>query len=148
MWSFFPAYELGVSKTFKQNLPGLKDSITYTRNKFGYRALSMESLELPDNTFRIFCLGGSTTDQATQETQDTWCSLLEIALNSEFSDYDIEFQAVGRGRGGAISPESAWFIRENIDKLNPDLVIFMQGINDLLSNGSKRYPYISVEERL
>ena len=84
LWLFSPVDPGGTRKTIHQILPGVKETIIYERNSFGFRSLSMRQKEIPSNTIRIFFLGASTTDQATQSTEDTSYGILEKELNDAF----------------------------------------------------------------
>ncbi len=146
LWIFFPIYapDPSVVKKFLQDIPGVKTEITYSRNDFGLRSLSMNGYSKPDNVIRILCLGASTTDQVTQETRDTWCALIETWLNRMYKDKNgISFQSVAFGRGGLRAIQNAQFAQVNTDNLNPDIVITLLGINDLTWNGGSDYTYQS-----
>jgi len=124
------------TKKVLQDVPGLKPEITYTQIANGLRSQSVRSLEHPDNTLRILCLGASTTNQGNQETQDTWCAIPETVLRRKFSGSGINIQTLSYGRPGDVSIDTAFWIQRMFDRIKPDIVITLLGINDLTLRGS------------
>ncbi len=148
LWVLVPAQGPSVYRQYAQSIPGLKKKIIYSRNQFGLRSLSMDAMEKQSDTFRILCIGASTTDQPTQSIEDTWCSLLEISLNKSRLGSGTVFQSIGYGRGGSKTSDVAWYLKDRIDRLNPDLVITLLGVNDMVWNGGKEYRPESIEKTL
>lgn len=149
LWLLFPLpFGKSVRVTLEQDLPGLTPVITYDRNEIGLRSISMRSKEKPVDTFRILCLGASTTDQPTQNTADTWSGILETMLNQKYVDtkFHIEIGAYGRG-GDKILHRFLWAVK-NIPDLKPDMVILLEGINDLCFNGGPEYFYLGFRNQL
>jgi len=138
----------GAGYLVTQNLPGLKKSIVYRSGKYGIRSLTRISNVKPDNTLRILCIGASTTNQPTQETQDTWCSILEAKLGEHYKNLDLQFHTFGFGRGGLRIADNIFWVQETFDKIEPDIVITLLGINDLAWNGGQDYKYSSIEETI
>lgn len=139
LWLFLPVSIDGhvVEKPVTQNLPGLKKRITYTRNEYGLRSLSMDSLIKPANTVRILCLGASTTEQVTQNTEDTWCGILETELNRQYSGSGFRVETIAYGKGGHRAIHNWLWIQDNLDRFAPDMVITLLGINDVLSDSDR-----------
>jgi lysophospholipase L1-like esterase len=148
LWLFFPVYPEGTRQTIHQTLPGVKETITYERNSFGFRSLSMTQREKPPDTLRIFCLGASTTDQATQSTGDTFYGILEKALNRSFKDRNVHVETIGYGRGGRKAIDVLAWAKTNLKIYDPDMVITFMGVNDLAWNGGPGYSLDTFEERL
>lgn len=123
---------------FNQTLPGVQSRVTYTRNRYGFRSQSMTSRLKNDGSIRVFCLGASTTDQPTQDTDNIWCSLLGSQLES---DIDFEVESAALGRGGWRAVNLLRWVNRNIDTYEPDFVIVLMGINDLSWNGGPDYRY-------
>ena len=149
LWLLFPLpFGKSVRVTLEQDLPGLSPVITYDRNEIGLRSISMRSRQKPTDTFRILCLGASTTDQPTQNTSDTWSGILETMLNQRYADtkYHIEVGAYGRG-GDKILHRFLWAVK-NVPSLEPDMVIILEGINDLCFNGGPGYYYPGFHDQL
>ena len=141
LWIFFPVTKIpGNNKRIVvqiTNLPGLKKYITYDENDFGFRSLSMHSVKKPSNTIRIICLGHSTTQQPTQATEDIWSSILEKKLQEKFRSKGIRIEVAARGKGGEGVKQNSFWAQENILQYQPDLVILLEGINDLWQEASK-----------
>jgi lysophospholipase L1-like esterase len=125
-----------LTKKFLQNEPGLKSEITYTQIANGLRSQSVTTLDRPDNTLRVLCLGASTTNSGNQETQDTWCGVLETELQHKYFGSGINIQTLSYGRPGDVSLDTAFWIERMFDRVKPDIVITLLGINDLTLRGS------------
>jgi len=130
------------------NLPGLKTKILFTRNAFGFRSMSMRTAKKPPHTIRIICLGASTTQQSVQATEDLWSAILEKELNKEFfrDNIKIEVAALGTSPGPAI--DRLLYVRNKILKFEPDLVIVLEGINNLCFQGGPGYTYTKLEDKI
>jgi lysophospholipase L1-like esterase len=113
---------------YTQAHPGLKDQVQYTTNKFGFRSVSMTTRKKAPGMRRILCLGASTTQNSTQNTDEIWCSLLEKKLKAA-GVTNVETAALGRG-GWGVANILKWS-RENAPEFEPDVVILLLGINDL-----------------
>ncbi|MBX2869990.1 MAG: SGNH/GDSL hydrolase family protein [Acidiferrobacterales bacterium] len=137
-----------VNKQFSQNIEGLKKEIIYDRNRVGLRTNSLVTLEKPDDTVRILCVGASTTDQATQSTADTWCANLQEQLTTEYQNRQIRFESAAYGRGGIRAVDNAVWLSENLDAIEPDIVVTLLGINDLSLNGGENYQTRKIQEVL
>lgn len=149
LWTFSPIVADGtaITKTYKQHVHGVKKVVTYQRNEFGLRSLSMTQYEKSEDLIRVFCTGASTTQQINQETQDTWCGLLEIKLNETFTDSGFRFQTASYGGGGLRAINNAEYIKDHINKIDPDIVVTLLGVNDLALNGGPDYaPEIAAEK--
>ena len=134
-----------VSRRFTQNLPGLASEVVYERNEFGFRSLSMQSKEKPADTLRVLCIGASTTDQATQSTEDTWCALVERELREPLRAAGVTLETAGHGRPGLRAWQLLALARGGLLDFEPDLVVTLMGINDLAWNGGPGYRYHDLE---
>lgn len=140
LWLFHPLpfSPLACRYPYRNNIKGLKPLVIYERNMFGLRSVSLSqatSLFKRPNTIRILCIGASTTDQLTQNTEDLWSSILELKLQKELANngYRIEVAAYGRG-GDTVLDTYAW-LKNNLVSFSPDIVITLFGINDLCWGG-------------
>lgn len=125
-----------------QNLPGLKPVVTYERNMFGFRALagtSARSPRKPPGVTRVICLGASTTDLPTQNAEDTWWGILEKRLNATSRSEDGRVEIWARGRGGETASDALRWARLDLLSYSPDIVVLLQGINDLCWHGGRGY---------
>ncbi len=135
-------------RKLRQNIPGLKKEIDYTRNEFGFRSLSMRTREKPPGTIRIICLGASTTDQNMQNTEDIWAGILETKLNETFSHTGLKIETAALGHGGWRTAGILYWVTRNLAKFEPDIVITLVGINDLCLNGHPEYSYSGIDSLL
>lgn len=113
---------------YRQTLPGVRPEITYTSNDFGFRTLSMTSRKKLQGKRRVLCLGASTTISPTQNTDEIWCSLLELKLKSA-GVADVETAA--RGSGGLRIRELLGWSTANVLQFEPDIVIILMGGTDM-----------------
>ncbi len=76
---------------------------------------------LKDGTYRILCLGESTT-------QGQWPPFLEEALNKRGKG--LAFKVIDKGKVGAYSGVILSELEHNIEAFNPHMIVVMMGIND------------------
>lgn len=99
-----------------------------------YLQLYPRDLDIPADdagSFRVFCLGGSTTEFRDEKKRD-WPSLVERKLKERGDDLDVSVYNCGR----------QWYTTQhtllnyvaNLRQHRPDLVIVMHNVNDLLHN--------------
>lgn len=132
----------------RQELPGLKREIEYTRNEFGFRSISMKTKGKSPDTIRIICLGASTTDQNAQNTEDIWAGILETKLNKALGDRGVRVETAALGHGGWKTRHVLFWTMEKLLAFDPDIVITLVGINDLALNGYPGYSYPGTDELL
>jgi hypothetical protein len=104
-------------------------------NSRGFRNSVEFSIPKPANTFRIICLGGSTTydDYGEQKDKDTWAGRLEHYLNlhSAGKKYEV-INASGHNYDTYMNLID--FMTRCRD-LQPDIIIIFEGINEIYFNG-------------
>lgn len=76
--------------------------------------------------FRIFAIGGSTTEQIFIDDTKTWTALLEKRLETSLGK---EVEVINTGASG-LRAEQHFYTFKNILQYSPDLVLFLVGIND------------------
>lgn len=130
-----------------QTLPGLHPTVVYERNAWGLRSLSMKSEARPPGTIRILALGASTTDSPTQNAADAWWGLLETRLR-DLLPPGTGVEVAAYGRGGAPAVHRLAWARGHLSRLDPDVVITLEGINDLAWHGGPGYRYRGLEAAL
>jgi len=136
-----PPPSLSLRKSFTQDLPGLKSRLVYTRNDFGLRSLSMTTKSKGPRVIRIICLGASTTDQPTQGTEDIWSAVLERKLRAAWATRGVGIEVAAYGRGGSTVMESLSWAEKNLGGYEPDIVITLEGVNDLAWHGGAGYRF-------
>lgn len=132
LWVFFrQGVEPAVEVKYWQEFPGLKRDVVYRRNGLGLRTLSIDTWKKPDDVVRIICLGASTTDQGTQNSEDMWMAHLERMLNEAVAGTGKAVQVGTYARGGNKMPEVLTWVNRRLEALEPDLVITLFGMNTL-----------------
>ena len=98
-------------------------------NSHGFRGNEIDLIK-PDNTYRIFVVGGSTVlgNSATSD-KSTIPGQLENLLNNLNLDIDIE--VINAGIGGAFSFTEINLIKNKIMNYSPDVLIVYNGWNDI-----------------
>jgi lysophospholipase L1-like esterase len=137
-------FESEVRHEVIQNLPGLKSGFVYEENRWGFRSLSMHSLEKPEGTVRILAIGASTTKQTTQSTEDTWTGVLDTMLNQALGG-EARVEVLALGRSGKSARSRVLELRGIVERVKPDLLITLEGVNDLAWNGLPDYEYAGPE---
>lgn len=87
----------------------------------------------PHDTFRILCLGDSTTFGAGVVQEATYHSLLETELNRNAAGTRHRFEIINGGCTGYTSAQGLALYRYHGRRLKPDVVTFYFGINDPLA---------------
>ena len=131
----------------RQELPGLKELIVYERNTYGLRTSAIIPGPKPPGVTRILCLGASTTDQATQNLEDTWCSRLGVALETHGGPGG-RFETASFGRGGYRAVDLLAWAEDSVAAIQPDVVVLLLGINDLAFAGGPGYRYPGLDSTL
>lgn len=100
----------------------------YSLNRQGFRDDDVE-LPKPPGVFRIVCIGGSTTEEgATNAT--TYPNLLEAELNARFGG-SPRIDVVNCGVSGILTSGERARTFDYL-ALEPDLLLFYEGVNDLV----------------
>ena len=98
-------------------------------NSYGLRGSEFEETK-PDNTFRIFAIGGSTTYGNGVEEEFAWPSQLQKKLDELNLEKDVE--VINAGIGAASAFQNYKQIKDKLIFLEPDLFIMFEGANDHL----------------
>ena len=97
-------------------------------NRLGYRGPEVE-IPKPDGVFRIVALGGSTTYGISTSWEDAYPAQLQSRLREEYGYTHVE--VVNAGLSGYSSWDTLANFAFRVLELEPDLVIFYEGINDV-----------------
>ena len=95
-----------------------------------YNSLGFQGPERPpnyDSCLSIVTVGGSTTACMYISTENTWPTLLYNRLSQNFSNVWLN----NAGRDGHSSFGHMFMLRDHVLKLNPKMIIFLTGINDV-----------------
>jgi len=106
-------------------------------NSMGFRGREVSATK-PPGTFRIVCLGGSTTfDTGSVGRALPWPEVLEAELRRRLNRESIE--VLNLGVPGATSLDSLIDLQTRALDLQPDLVIVYQSHNDLIYSAAPPY---------
>jgi lysophospholipase L1-like esterase len=109
-------------------MPGINGLQSITTDGLGFRVTKPVDYESkPAGTFRIFAIGGSTTEQIVIDDERTWAHLLQQRL--EGLDESKSVEVINTGISGARAIQHLSTLRRIIE-FEPDLVVFLMGIND------------------
>ena len=111
---------------YLQNVPRKRNR--FNVNKWGFRGHGIEKRK-PENAYRIFTLGGSTTFSVTLKLPDTYQAQLAEKLSAAHPERKIEVQ--NAGGDWHCSQHSLIKYLTSIQDFDPDLLIVFHGINDL-----------------
>jgi len=140
-----PNYE--ITKEYKSDFfKGMFSGKHYiSADEKGYRTNKKIDYENKEkNTLRIFTIGGSTTEEGSTDDSKTWPNLSGYKL-SKFTKKKIEIINIGMA---GLRAEHHFYSLKRIKKYEPDLIIFMTGINDWNRHiiiGEKKYLFANFE---
>lgn len=97
-------------------------------NGLGFRGPEIAPVK-EKGIFRIVCLGESSTFGAYNRDDTTWPAALGTVLNAADSPYD--FEVINMGVSESTTDSLVPIIRGEVLPLNPDLVLFYGGNNDV-----------------
>jgi len=107
--------------------PTLASDGSMTFNSEGFRGPEFLS-DKPDNVYRIFAIGGSTTF-GMKNDYETWPYYLQKIFDRIDLNYKVE--VINAGISSAWSGSETKLIREKILDYNPDLLLVYDGWNDV-----------------
>jgi len=94
--------------------------------KMGFRS-GPASVEKPEGTFRVICVGGSSTWGDGVESEDAWPSVLERMLRKRGLDADV----INAGLPAYTTFQIFILLREYLVAYDPDVVVMYAGFNDM-----------------
>ena len=111
----------------KPNSRKVFDGVEFVNNSSGFRG---EEIDKPkgDGVFRIVCFGDSSTYGVFIPLEAIFTSVLEESLGKHFKNLDIE--VINAGILGYSSLQMYALIDQELESLEPDLIIVAAGIND------------------
>lgn len=149
LWAFWPLpYGEERKMTLHQELAGLKSDVVYEQDRHGLRARSDFSRLKDARVIRVLAIGASTTQQMNQNFEDTWPAILEKLLQDEWASKGVQVEVAAWGRGGQRVFDRVNFVRRQAAAFKPDVIVTLEGINDLAWNGGPGYEYKGPESRL
>lgn len=126
---------LPANKTYhytNNKISRLSREIIHHKNSLGFRGP-----ELPDNeeTIRIFCVGGSTTECFYLNDGEDWPARMSAELTRQGKKVWVN----NAGLDGHSTRGHIVLIRDHISRLKPDYVVFLVGCNDLAAKDFSRF---------
>lgn len=95
-------------------------------------AVMRYSMNKKNDIFRIVCIGDSNTEgYRTLGKEETYPYILEKIFKKKFSNKKIE--VINAGRSGYSSYQGLAYLKKDLSKYNPDLVISWFGIQDSMN---------------
>jgi len=88
----------------------------------------------PNNTYRIFAVGGSTTVPTGVKDVESWTAFLQQKFDETEIDFNV--QVINAGNSGAFSMTEFNLIKQKLVQYQPDLIIMYEGVNDSTSGKS------------
>jgi len=121
-----------------QVLPGISGQTRFTTESHGFRFPREIVVPKPAGVYRIFCVGGSTTECTYLDDAEAWPARLEAELRRRFSKASIE--VINAGFSGMTSSDHVEQIEGQILPLEADCIVLMAGMNDHLRRASLHEP--------
>lgn len=126
--AFRPGFELKL--TTEPGLPGMEPrQRTFSINNLGFRGDSLVRPK-PDGEFRVFMVGGSTTECVYLDDSEAVTRVLQTELQRR-APAGIHVDVQGAGKSGDKSFDHLAMIAHRIVHLQPDAIVVFLGINDL-----------------
>jgi len=120
-------------------LPGVHGPNLFSTNNMGFRGGHL-AIPKPKNEFRVFIIGGSTTECLYLDDSEAINSTLQKQLSEHVPD-NITIKVYGAGKSGDASDDHVSMLVHRIVHLEPDMVIVFSGVNDL-SRSIYNYDYL------
>ena len=127
-----------------EGLYGIDSNIIFTTNNFGFRGDDLEE-DKNKNEYRIFLVGGSTTENLYIDDSKSIEKKIQNTLTSIIGT-DIELKVLNAGKSGDISTDHLSMLAHRINHLQPDLIVLLCGVNDL-RRSINGYDYLHMSNR-
>jgi len=123
----------------EEGLPGVIGSNLFTTNNMGFRGDHIVSPK-PNQEFRIFMVGGSTTECLYLDDSQSINTILQQELNKHIAG-NTTAKVYNAGKSGDALPDHISMIAHRIVHLKPNVIILFSGINDL-TRSIYKYDYL------
>ncbi len=123
-----PGFDLRAQ--MEPGLPGMSGVSRFTINANGFRGDDI-ALGKVTNEFRIFLVGGSTTECVVIDNDKSPHTKIQKRLSE--SSTDIQFKVLNAGHSGDASYDYISVIAHRLVHYSPDVITVMPGINDLIA---------------
>lgn len=112
----------------EEGLPGIIGKKHFSTNNKGFRGDSL-IVPKPVNEFRIFMIGGSTTECFYLDDKEAISAILQMELANKLNK---NIKVYNAGKSGDATPNHIAMLTNRITHLQPDMIILFAGFNDLL----------------
>lgn len=103
----------------------------FRSNALGFRGEAMQTVKKPAGAYRIFFVGGSTTENQHLPEEKTFAGIVQARLDARFQGKPrIEVANCGLFGSGVV--RSLSLIAHRVLELEPDLIVLLDGENDLM----------------
>ncbi len=113
----------------EEGLTGVDSTAVFTTNSYGFRGDEM-AVPKPEDEFRIFMVGGSTTECLILDDSKDLCRIVQQNLN-DMTPRDMNIAVYNAGKSGDRIYDHMAMISQRIVQFEPDMIIVFAGINDL-----------------
>lgn len=127
----------------EDGLPGVHGENRFSTNNMGFRGDGL-LIPKPAAEYRIFIVGGSTTESFYLDDEDALSAVLQRELQAS-SSRELTIKVYGAGKSGDNSDDHISMLTHRIVHLEPDLIVVFSGINDL-SAAIRGYDYLHYEQ--
>ncbi len=107
-------------------MPGFVGVQHVSTDEMGFRTTSKIDYKHKGAAYRVFTIGGSTTEEIYTDNHKTWSALLQSKLAQQL---DREVQVINTGFAGLRARHHLKTL-EHVLQYKPDAAIFLMGIND------------------
>lgn len=109
-------------------LPGISGETRFTTESHGLRYPQEIAIPKPAGVYRVFCVGGSTTECTYLDDNDAWPARAEALLRERPGLEHIE--VINAGFSGLTALENRQQIEQQLFEFEPDAIVLMAGMND------------------
>lgn len=118
----------GMALPLRSPLDGREFVVTIDDHGFRSRSLEPRGTKKPPGTYRIFFVGGSTTENIALPDEETFPAIVEAELQPRVTP---KLRCVNAGLSGNLVSDTFSIVAHRVLPLEPDLVVALEGINDL-----------------
>jgi lysophospholipase L1-like esterase len=137
-----PNYQMTV--TAEPGLPGVSGTATFSTNNVGFRGEALARPK-PPREYRIFLVGGSTTECHVLDDTQALHAALQQRLRAQVGPGGPRVVVYNAGKAGDKSTDHVAVVTQRLVHLEPDLVVVFAGINDLRA-AVHRFDYLHLAE--
>lgn len=118
----------GMALPLRSPLDGREFVVTIDDHGFRSRSLEPPGTPKPPGTYRIFFVGGSTTENIALPDEETFPAIVEAELQPRVTP---RLRCVNAGLSGNLVSDTFSIVAHRVLPLEPDLVVALEGINDM-----------------